>query len=76
MESNNIKKTVDDYLNEVRYDFEGYVPSKEALSFVNFIKLVEGGSLENKTPVVHYKLLDNIFSRKKKLAILCHRGFA
>lgn len=72
-----MSKTVDDYLNEVDYSFDGYIPSEASLKFINFIKLVNGAEgEENKTPVVHYKLLDNIFSGKKKLAILCHRGFA
>jgi predicted phage terminase large subunit-like protein len=71
------KLTVDDYLNDVDYTFEGYVPSIPALEFVNFIKLVNGDAgEENKTPVVHMQLLDNIFSAKNRLAILCHRGFA
>jgi len=71
-----MNKSIEEHLNDVRYDFTGYVPTEEALEFVNFIKLVEGGELENKTPTVHMKLLDNIFSKKKKHAILCHRGFA
>jgi predicted phage terminase large subunit-like protein len=71
------KKTVEQYLNEVNYDFSGYIPSSASLNFVNFIKLVNGGNGEtNKTPVVHYQLLDNIFSKKSRLSILCHRGFA
>lgn len=71
------KKTVDDWLNEVEYTFEGYTPSLPAINFVNFIKLVNGAEgEENKTPVVHFKLLDNVFSGESRLAILCHRGFA
>lgn len=70
-------KSVDEWLEEVEYTFAGYTPSVEALEFVNFMKLVNGHEPEeNKTPVVHYKLLDNVFSRKRRLAILCHRGFA
>jgi hypothetical protein len=38
------KKSVEDYLNEVDYsNIENYVPSKFALEFVNFIKLVNRG---------------------------------
>ena len=71
-------KTVDEYLNNVSYKVDpSYVPSAFALKFVNFIKLVNGSQGEsNKTPVLHYKLLDNVFSGKQRLAILCHRGFA
>jgi len=71
-------KTVDDYLNEVDYSaLDSYVPKEASLGFVNFIKLVNGNMGEsNITPVVHYQLLDNIFSKKQKIAVLCHRGFA
>lgn len=70
-------KTVEQYLNDVSYCFDDYAPSKPALDFVNFMKLVNGHEgEENKTPVVHYQLLDNVFSGKSRLAILCHRGFA
>lgn len=71
------KKRVEDYLAEVDYEFKGYEPSIPSLNFINFIKLVNGyEGEENKTPVVHYKLLDNVFSGISRLAILCHRGFA
>ena len=70
-------KKVEDYLNGVDYSFEGYIPKEASLKFINFIKLVNGSEgEENKTPVVHYQLLDNIFSGKSRLAILCFRGFA
>ena len=54
------KKTVDDYLNEVSYkDNDTYVPSDFSLMFVNLIKQINGGEgEENKTPVVHYKMLE------------------
>jgi hypothetical protein len=71
------EKTVEEYLNEVSYDFTDYIPSAPSLSFVNFIKMVNGSNAEsNKTPPVHFQLLDNIFSKKSRLAVLCHRGFA
>jgi len=69
-------KTLEEYLDDVDYDFKDYIPSKEAVKFVNFIKLVNGGEEANKTPVVHFKVLDNVFSKKKRHAIVCHRGFA
>lgn len=72
------KKTVEDYLNEINYsNLESYVPSPFALEFVNFIKLVEGGSPENKTPVVHYRMIDN-FIQDNGLDVInmCHRGIA
>lgn len=74
------RKSVDDYLNEV--DFEwlntgGYKPSKFALQFMNFIKLCNDGRGEdNKTPVMHLAMLDKITSKNKKIANLCARGTA
>ncbi len=73
------KKTVDDWLNGVDYDSlnkGGYKPTVFALKFMNFIKLVNGGSEENKTPVVHLKMLDKIAGRKQRVANLCFRGAA
>lgn len=71
------KKSVEQWLNEVDYSFKGYQPSAAALKFLTFMKLVNGAEgEENKTPPVHLKLLDNVFSGKSRLAILCHRGFA
>ena len=71
-------KTVEDYLNEVIYkDQLTYCPSDFALEFVTFIKLVNGSNgEENKTPVVHYKMLDTITLGHKRIANLCHRGIA
>jgi len=71
------KKSVEDYLNSVDYKFKGYIPSEASLHFINFIKLVNGTEGEsNKSPVTHFQLMDNIFSGKTRLAVLCHRGFA
>ena len=36
-------RSVEDYLNDVDYEFKGYVPTHEALMFVNFIKEVNDG---------------------------------
>lgn len=76
----NAKKTVDDYLNEVDFDWlnsGGYVPSEFALQFMNFIKLANDGKGEdNKTPVMHLAMLDKLASRHKKITNLCARGTA
>ena len=71
-----IKKTVDQYLNEVDYgNEENYIPSDFSLEFVNFIKLVNGSAgEENKTPVIHYKMLDQITGKKKNIANMLFRG--
>lgn len=70
--------TVEDYLNATDYEIDPlYVPSQFALEFVSFIKLVNGGQgEENKTPVVHYKMLDTITHGGKRIINLCHRGIA
>lgn len=68
---------VEDYLNRVDYAVpEGYVPSDFALEFVTFIKLVNGAEgEENKTPLVHYYMLDTLLNEVRVLN-LCHRGMA
>lgn len=69
---------VEDYLNHTDYAIDpSYVPSDFALEFVTFIKLVNGGQgEENKTPVVHYKMLDTITDGGRRVINLCHRGIA
>jgi phage terminase large subunit-like protein len=73
-----IKKTVDEWLNEISYDEDpNYVPSEFALEFVSFIKLVNGEKgEENKSPVIHYRMLDNIAGKKENTANMCSRGMA
>lgn len=68
------KKTVEQWLNDVDYDFVGYMPSDEALFFVNFIKEVNGGSDENETPIIHLAMMDNVFNTDRRCAILVFRG--
>ena len=69
---------VEEYLNSTDYsDDPSYVPSNFALEFVTFIKLVNGAQgEENKTPLVHYRMLDTIALGGKKVINLCHRGIA
>lgn len=75
-------KTVDEWLNGVSLrDDANYVPSPWALQFVTFIKLVNGGEgEENKTPVLHLKMLDNAckFGHRDhpRLANMVFRGAA
>jgi predicted phage terminase large subunit-like protein len=70
--------SVEQYLNATDYNVDpNYVPSEFALEFVTFIKLVNGGAgEENKTPVVHYKMLDTITEGGRRVINLCHRGIA
>jgi phage terminase large subunit-like protein len=69
---------VEDFLNNMNYrDDPNYVPSEFALQFVTFIKLVNGAQgEENKTPVVHYKMLDTLTEGGTRVINLCHRGIA
>ena len=69
---------VEEYLNQVSYAKDSsYVPSDFALEFVTFIKLVNGvDGEENKTPLVHYHMLDTISDGGRRIANLCHRGIA
>ena len=77
---NHKPKTVDEMLNEIDYkslNDGSYTPSKFALKFMNFIKLVNGKQGESSlTPVVHLKMLDKIISPKNRVANLCARGMA
>ena len=69
---------VEDYLAATNYALQpGYVPSNFALEFVTFIKLVNGKEgEENKTPLVHYYMLDTITDGGRRVINLCHRGIA
>lgn len=71
-------KTVEDYLNQVNYSEDAsYTPSDFSLGFINFIKLVNGDSPEeNKTPILHYRMLDKLVSGKRRIANMVHRGAA
>ena len=73
-----IKKTVEEWLNDISYAPDpNYVPSEFALEFVSFIKLVNGErGEENKTPVIHYQMLDNIVGKKQNTVNICSRGLA
>ena len=71
--------TVEGWLNAVSFEEErSYIPSKFAIDFVNFIKMVGAGSVgeEHKTPIVHYKMLDQVPGKTQNIANLCSRGLA
>jgi len=71
-------KTVEDYLRDINYNLDtDYVPSPFALEFINFIKLVNGPTgEENKSPLVHYRMLDELVSSDKHICNMCARGLA
>lgn len=75
-----IKQELDEWLDQVDYSVLNtptYIPTEFALTFANFIKLVNGKEGEsNKTPPVHLKMLDKITSKNQYIANLCFRGAA
>lgn len=71
-------KQLEDYVREVDYEYMNtqYVPTKEAVEFVNFIKMVNGAKgEENKTPVMHLMMLDGLIHENDNLFVV-HRGGA
>ena len=75
------KLDLDDLLNRVDYSYlnsSAYMPGQFALTFMNFIKLVNGGIGEsNKTPPMHLAMLDGLENRVgSNLANLLFRGAA
>lgn len=76
--SGNEVPTLDMLVNAVNYRemFLNYVPSDFALEFINFIKLVNGGKgEENKSPLIHMHMLDQIVDFDEDLFV-CFRGGA
>ncbi len=73
-----VTRTVDEWLDDVKYENDpNYIPSIFALEFVNFIKLVNGTEgEENKTPVLHYKMLDAIAGPDMSIINMLYRGSA
>ena len=81
------KQKLDDWLNQVDYSSLNsalYVPTTFALTFMNWIKLVNGEEGEShKTPPVHLKMLDKVVELNpitkavnSYIANLCFRGAA
>ncbi len=71
-------RTVDSWLSDVDYhDDPMYQPSAFALEFIIFIKMVNGGQgEENRSPVLHFKMLDQIVTGDTRIANMIHRGAA
>lgn len=74
------KQTLDEWLDQVSYrelNSVSYMPTQFALTFMNFIKLVNGGEGEShKTPPVHLKMLDKVTTESQYIANLVFRGAA
>lgn len=75
-----VKQELDVWLDQVDYselNSNLYLPTEFALTFMNFIKLVNGVQGEShKTPPVHLKMLDKVISPSNYIANLCFRGAA
>jgi predicted phage terminase large subunit-like protein len=73
-----VAQAVEEYLNNIAYiDDPSYVPSEFALEFINFIKLVNGAEgEENKSPVMHLRMLDQIAYGGSHICNMCARGTA
>lgn len=70
--------TVEEYVNNIDYtNEEGYKPSDFALEFVTFIKLVNGEEgEEHLTPVLHYRMLDEVRGSRQNIINMLFRGSA
>ena len=70
--------SVEEHVNSIDYGSEDdYVPSNFALEFINFIKLVNGDEgEENLTPVLHYRMLDEVRGRRQNIVNMLFRGAA
>ena len=67
-------KTIQDYLNSIDYEFKNYKPSIAFLAFAQFIKEVNGGVEENKSPIIHGMMLDKMIYQQRRTAIMAFRG--
>ena len=80
MSRNLVKQELDEWLDQVDYgelNSNIYMPSEFALTFMNFIKLVNGETGESHhTPPVHLKMLDKVTTPSAYIANLCFRGAA
>lgn len=71
-EINTVIKELEDLVNEVDYEWLNtkYVPSKFALEFITFIKLVNGAEgEENKSPVIHMHMIDQVVEFNEDLFV-------
>lgn len=66
--------TVDKMLDYVDLDLAWYVPSKYAIEFIVFIRLVLGEEPENNNPKAHYFLMDCIFNQDNVKPFFDARG--
>jgi phage terminase large subunit-like protein len=77
-ENTEIARSVEDWLNGISYsDDTKYTPTDFSLKFINFIKLVNGAEgEEHASPVMHYRMLDQVELGGTSIANMCARGTA
>ena len=76
-----VKQDLDSWLDGVNYSLlnsASYIPTEFALTFMNFVKLVNGIEGEShKTPPVHLRMLDRVVESPSDYIVnLCFRGAA
>lgn len=76
-----VKQDLDSWLDGVNYSLlnsTSYIPTEFALTFMNFVKLVNGVEGEShKTPPVHLRMLDRVVESPSDYIVnLCFRGAA
>lgn len=71
-------KSVEDYLNEIDYsELAHYVPSQFAINYINFVKIISAENPDMMTPpLLHYKMIDGLVTKKRRVVNLCSRGLA
>ena len=57
--------TVDKLLDHADVVLDWYIPSEDAIDFMNFLRLVLGEEPENSNPKAHYFLIDCIFQKEE-----------
>lgn len=81
MNKTKVALTVEEHLNGVDYSDNGsYIPTKFSAGFLAFIQMANDGNLENKSPVIHYKVIDKFDAPHNvnagRIINLMHRGLA
>ena len=81
MNKTKVALTVEEHLNGVDYSDNGsYIPTKFSAGFLAFIQMANDGNLENKSPVIHYKVIDKFDAphnvKAGRIINLMHRGLA
>lgn len=66
--------TVDKMLDYPDVSLDWYIPSKEAIEFILFIRLVLGEEPENSNPKAHYFLIDCVFQSPNVIPFFEARG--